>query len=99
MSVVDAESPTPKTSRAKPRKSRAQKRTQNNIDRSAPSGHAGSMREQLSANLKSTSALRRVALQDPLHYVEVPALEGQVCAFQLAPKSPPILLETISGRM
>ena len=51
------------------------------------------------ANVKTTSALRRVPLQDPLHYVRAPGLEGHVCAFQLASKSSPILLETISGRM
>src|SRR5262245_55798189 len=54
---------------------------------------------QLPANVKTTSALRRIALGGPLHYVKAPGLEGHVCAFQLAAKSPPILLESISGRM
>jgi hypothetical protein len=51
------------------------------------------------ANAKTTSVLRRVSLGRPLHYVNAPALEGNVCAFQLAAKSPPILLESVSGRM
>jgi hypothetical protein len=51
------------------------------------------------ANVKITSVLRRVSLGRPLHYVNAPALEGNVCAFQLAAKSPPILLESVSGRM
>lgn len=64
---------------------------------SKPATHFGD--GQVSANVKTTSALRRVPLQGPLHYVKAPALEGHVCAFQLASTSSPILLETVSGRM
>jgi hypothetical protein len=51
------------------------------------------------ANVKTTSVLRRVSLGRPLHYVNAPGLVGNVCAFQLAAKSLPILVESVSGRM
>jgi hypothetical protein len=49
--------------------------------------------------VKITSALRRVALEAPLYRVEAPAVEGDVCAFQLAATSQPVLAETVTGRM
>jgi hypothetical protein len=54
---------------------------------------------QVSAKVKTTSVLRRVPLQGRLRYVEMPGLEGNVCAFQLASTSAPILIEAVSGRM
>ena len=53
----------------------------------------------VSANVKTTSVLRRVSLSGPLHYVKAPAVEGDVCVFQLAENSPPILAEAVTGRM
>jgi hypothetical protein len=54
---------------------------------------------QVSAKVKATSVLRRVPLQGRLRYVEMPGLEGNVCAFRLASTSAPILIEAVSGRM
>jgi len=54
---------------------------------------------KLSPNVKTTSVLRRVRLPPELYYVEVPGLEGQVCAFQLATSSSAIFVEAVSGRV
>jgi hypothetical protein len=54
---------------------------------------------RLPPNVKTTSVLRRVRLPSELYYVEVPGLEGHVCAFQLAPTSSPIFVEAVSGRV
>lgn len=63
------------------------------------SNRASNSRETLPANVKITSALRRVSLSGPLRYVKTPAVEGDVCAFRLAANSPPVLAETVTGRM
>lgn len=63
------------------------------------SNRASSGRKTLPANVKITSALRRVPLQAPLYYVRASAVEGDVCAFQLAANSSPVLAETVTGRM
>jgi hypothetical protein len=57
------------------------------------------IREAVSAKVKTTSVLRRVVFEQPLHYVKAGAVEGDVCAFQIVQKSPPILAETVTGRM
>src|SRR5262245_24202378 len=53
----------------------------------------------LPPNVKLTSVLRRVLLPRASYYVKTHALEGDVCAFQLASTSSPIMLEAISGRL
>jgi hypothetical protein len=52
----------------------------------------------LTANVKRTSVLRRVPPSRMLHYAPAFALEGDVCAFELAPDASPILVEAVSGR-
>ena len=42
--------------------------------------------------------LRRVPPFRVLRYVKAPGLEGCVCAFRLAPESPPLVVEAVSGR-
>lgn len=54
---------------------------------------------KLLANVKTTSVLRRIPLRAALPYVKAPGLEGHVCAFQLASKSPPVLVEAVTGRL
>src|SRR5712672_1397526 len=54
---------------------------------------------RLPPDVKTTSVLRRVQLPPELYYVEVPGLEGHVCAFQLAATSSPIFVEAVSGRV
>jgi Domain of unknown function (DUF1611_C) P-loop domain len=52
----------------------------------------------LAADLKRTSALRRVAAQGELRYAERRGHEGDVCAFELAPTASPIAVEATTGR-
>jgi hypothetical protein len=50
------------------------------------------------AGHKITSVLRRVPQLEAFRYLPSPALEGDVCAFQLPPEVPPIVVEAVSGR-
>jgi hypothetical protein len=52
----------------------------------------------LPADVKKTSALRRLPSSLALRYVKAPAKEGQVCAFRLAADSSPIVVEDTFGR-
>jgi hypothetical protein len=52
----------------------------------------------LPANVKWTSALRRLPSFHRLRYVKAAGLEGCVCAFKLASESSPIVVEAVSGR-
>jgi hypothetical protein len=52
----------------------------------------------LPADVKKTSALRRIPSLPALRYVTARATEGQVCAFRLATQSSPIVVEDTFGR-
>jgi hypothetical protein len=68
---------------------------------SRPGKRAGSSPARvraLPAGVKTTSSLRRVAIGDGLRYRALPALEGDVCAFELAGDAAPIVVEAVSGR-
>ena len=52
----------------------------------------------LPADVKKTSALRRIPSLPALRYVKAHATEGQVCAFRLATQSSPIVVEDTFGR-
>src|SRR5262245_48468463 len=53
---------------------------------------------KLPADVKKTSALRRIPPLSALHYVKAPAKEGHICAFRLATESSPIVVEDTFGR-
>ena len=55
--------------------------------------------ESLPANMKRTSALRRVPPLDEIRLRPERAGEGDVCAFELPPHSVPITVESPAGRM
>src|SRR5215475_12590725 len=52
----------------------------------------------LAADLKRTSALRRVTAAGKLRYAQARGHEGDVCAFELATKASPIAVEAVTGR-
>jgi len=54
--------------------------------------------KKLAADIKRTSVLRRLPPLTSPRYLEVPGLEGGVCAFQLLHNSSPIIVEAVSGR-
>jgi hypothetical protein len=56
------------------------------------------MGRRLPANTKRTSVLRRVPTFSSNRYVALPGLEGRVCAFRVAPRCRPLLVEAPSGR-
>jgi hypothetical protein len=58
-----------------------------------------SERRKLPADIKRTSALRRVPPLDEIRLRPERAGEGDVCAFELPPDSVPITVESPSGRM
>jgi hypothetical protein len=55
--------------------------------------------ERLPANVKRTSALRRVLLPEVIRFRSTSGSEGDVCAFELPRDAPPIVVETPTGRM
>jgi len=52
----------------------------------------------LAADLKRTSALRRLPALKKLRYAEAHGHEGDVCAFELAADASPIAVEAVTGR-
>ncbi len=52
----------------------------------------------LPADVKKTSALRRIPSFSALRYIKAPAKEGHICAFKLAAESSPIVVEDTFGR-
>ena len=53
----------------------------------------------LPANVKRTSALRRVPLLEAIRFRSACGVEGDVCAFELPPDASPITVESPAGRM
>jgi hypothetical protein len=89
----------PKTSPQLPRPT-IRTKNQKDIRLSDRNSQSGSLEGgALPPNIKTTSALRRIALPRALYYVKVHGLEGQVCAFQVPPRSSTIVVEAISGRV
>jgi hypothetical protein len=56
------------------------------------------MMRTFAADLKRTSALRRLPALKKVRYAEAHGHEGDVCAFELAPEASPIAVEAVTGR-
>jgi hypothetical protein len=56
------------------------------------------MMRTFAADLKRTSALRRLPALKKVRYRETRGHEGDVCAFELAPEASPIAVEAVTGR-
>jgi Domain of unknown function (DUF1611_C) P-loop domain len=52
----------------------------------------------VAADIKKTSVLRRLPPLGRIHYIAAPALEGDVCLFELGPNASPLAVEAPSGR-
>jgi hypothetical protein len=56
------------------------------------------MMRTFAADLKRTSALRRLPALKKVRYAKARGHEGDVCAFELAPEASPIAVEAVTGR-
>ena len=56
------------------------------------------MMRTFTADLKRTSAFRRLPVLKKVRYAEARGHEGDVCAFELAPEASPIAVEAVTGR-